>query len=122
MSNHNKGKDLLIGAVVGGVLGAVTALLFAPKSGRELRSDIAEHAQAVSEKTVQIASTISQRTQDAAKTVSTHTTDFVEKAKDTATTVVEHVRSWKESRKADDSLDELEASEAAQDLVIIGKR
>lgn len=35
-------KGFLVGAVVGGAVGALVALLFAPKSGRELRQDIAE--------------------------------------------------------------------------------
>ncbi|MEC0230199.1 YtxH domain-containing protein [Paenibacillus alba] len=110
MSNEKKGKDLLIGAVVGGVLGAATALLFAPKSGRELRSDIAGQAQAVSDKTVQIASTVSQKTQG-----------VVGKAKDAASGVVDAVRSWKEA-KDEDELDDIQASEAAEDLVIVGNR
>lgn len=33
-------KGLLIGFLAGGVVGAVLALLYAPKSGKELRSDI----------------------------------------------------------------------------------
>ncbi|MFC5451787.1 YtxH domain-containing protein [Paenibacillus aestuarii] len=122
MSNQQKGKDLLIGAIVGGVLGAATALLFAPKSGRELRSDIAGQAQAVSEKTVQIASTVSQKTQEVAKTVSTHATDLVGKAKETASNVVESVRSWKESRQEEQVEAAEEVSEAAEDLVIVGNR
>jgi gas vesicle protein len=36
------GKGFLLGAVIGGAVGAVVALLFAPKSGRELRQDIAD--------------------------------------------------------------------------------
>jgi gas vesicle protein len=122
MSNEKKGKDLLIGAFVGGLLGAATALLFAPKSGRELRSDIAEHAQAVSDKTVQMASTVSQKTQDVAKTVSITTSELVGKAKGTASSVVDTVRSWKESKNDEGLLDEVEASEAAEDLVILSNR
>jgi gas vesicle protein len=38
-SNYTKG--FIIGALVGGAAGAVTALLLAPKSGAELRKDIA---------------------------------------------------------------------------------
>lgn len=48
-------KTFWIGALIGGVLGSVSALLLAPKSGRELRHDIAEGAQQVSEKTQQLA-------------------------------------------------------------------
>lgn len=126
MSNEKKGKDLLIGAVVGGILGAATALLFAPKSGRELRSDISEQAQAANDKTVQIASTISQKTQEVAKTVSTTTSELYGKAKDAAGIVVDTVRSWKESQNDEESVleidEEANISEAAEDLVIIGNR
>ncbi|MCS7000092.1 MAG: YtxH domain-containing protein [Bacteroidota bacterium] len=39
-SNYTRG--FWAGALLGGVAGAIIALLFAPKSGRELRRDIAE--------------------------------------------------------------------------------
>ncbi|HSP88471.1 MAG TPA: YtxH domain-containing protein [Ignavibacteriaceae bacterium] len=39
-SENNQGKGLLIGLLIGGALGALAGLLFAPKSGRELRQDI----------------------------------------------------------------------------------
>ncbi|MEP7218868.1 MAG: YtxH domain-containing protein, partial [Bacteroidota bacterium] len=35
-------KGLLIGLLTGGAVGAALALLFAPKAGRELRSDISD--------------------------------------------------------------------------------
>lgn len=38
--SHTRG--FLLGAIVGGAVGAVVALLFAPKSGSELRKDISE--------------------------------------------------------------------------------
>lgn len=34
-------KGFALGALIGGIAGAVTALLFAPKAGAELRKDIA---------------------------------------------------------------------------------
>jgi gas vesicle protein len=36
----NFGKGFLIGMLTGGAIGAIIALLYAPKSGRELRQDI----------------------------------------------------------------------------------
>ena len=37
---NNLGKGLLIGFLAGGALGAIFALLYAPKSGKEFRKDI----------------------------------------------------------------------------------
>lgn len=48
-------KSLLWGALIGSVVGSVTALLLAPKSGRELRQDITEGARQVSEKGQELA-------------------------------------------------------------------
>lgn len=33
-------KDFLIGTLIGGIIGATTALFLAPKSGKELRDEI----------------------------------------------------------------------------------
>jgi gas vesicle protein len=41
-TENNIGKGLFLGFLAGGALGAVIALLYAPKSGRELRKDIKE--------------------------------------------------------------------------------
>ncbi|MDQ0176859.1 YtxH domain-containing protein [Bacillus chungangensis] len=50
-NNQIDTKDFLIGALVGGIVGAATALLLAPKSGKELRSDINEQVSNLKEKT-----------------------------------------------------------------------
>lgn len=49
-SNMNT-KDFLIGALIGGIVGATTALLLAPKSGRELRQNINDQTYLIKEKT-----------------------------------------------------------------------
>jgi len=41
-NENNYWKGLLTGTILGGVAGAITALLLAPKSGKELRADLAE--------------------------------------------------------------------------------
>lgn len=43
-------KGMVFGALLGGAIGAITALLFAPKSGAELRKDIAEKSGEVYDK------------------------------------------------------------------------
>jgi gas vesicle protein len=51
-SNNNGSytRGFLMGALVGGAIGGIVALLFAPKSGRELRQDIAEKTEEVYDK------------------------------------------------------------------------
>lgn len=44
-------RDLLIGGLIGGVLGAAVALMLAPKSGEDLRQDIADTYDHVSDRT-----------------------------------------------------------------------
>lgn len=39
-SDNNHGNGFLIGLIAGGALGAIIGLLYAPKSGKELRNDI----------------------------------------------------------------------------------
>jgi gas vesicle protein len=53
MANSNENsysKGLAAGIIIGGAVGAVLALLFAPKSGKELRQDIAERSGEVYDK------------------------------------------------------------------------
>ncbi|PYI56145.1 YtxH domain-containing protein [Paenibacillus flagellatus] len=111
MSEHNgRGKDFLLGAIVGGVLGAVTALLLAPKSGKELRKDLSEQAHRVSEKTLELAETVGTKTHEIAETVgaktqviakqvSEQTGEWVQKAKEVVETVSDEVRAWKDARR-----------------------
>lgn len=89
---NQRGKDIIVGAIAGSVLGAVTALLLAPKSGRELRKDIAGGVQQVSEKT-----------QTVAKQIGTQTSEWIGKAKDVTSQVVDQVRTW---RSGDDKEEE----------------
>lgn len=52
MSDYNNfsTKDFLIGSLIGSVVGASVALLFAPKSGREMREEINVGSQEVTRK------------------------------------------------------------------------
>lgn len=85
-------KDFLIGALIGGMVGAAAALFFAPKSGKEMRSSINEHAFVLKEKTGQfresavtrgtrIAETTKQKSNVLAHTVSKQSIELVNKVK-----------------------------------------
>lgn len=43
----NRATNFIVGAMIGGLVGAVLALLFAPKAGAELRQDIVDYADQV---------------------------------------------------------------------------
>src|SRR5450759_4183508 len=48
MGEHEKPQcDFCMGLLIGGALGALAGILFAPKSGKELRSDIKEKGSGV---------------------------------------------------------------------------
>lgn len=53
MSERNDFSAFLIGFIVGGVTGAVSALLLAPRSGEETRTYLKEKAIEISDKTAQ---------------------------------------------------------------------
>ncbi|MEC2344839.1 YtxH domain-containing protein [Paenibacillus barengoltzii] len=91
MSKGNKGW--IWGAAIGTVAGAVTALLFAPKAGKELRKDIANGARQVGEKT-----------QEVAEKVSEQSTVLVGKVKEAAEVLISEIQ----SRRSDKITDEEE--------------
>ncbi|MBB6445742.1 YtxH domain-containing protein [Bacillus benzoevorans] len=97
-SSQNKGdgsinaKDFIIGTLIGGIVGSLTALLLAPKSGKELRGDINNQANLLKEKSGQlrdsavvkgneIATTVKDKTSSISKTVSKQSTELVSKVK-----------------------------------------
>lgn len=111
MSNNNlNGKDFLLGAIVGSVLGAVTALLVTPKTGKELRGDIKHQYDNASEKTKAIATDVSQKTQALAQDVSERSQNIARdvssksqmiagKAKELGNKVSTEFKDWNETRK-----------------------
>ncbi|MNW41396.1 YtxH-like protein [compost metagenome] len=118
MSNENKGKDSkgwLWGAVIGTVVGSVTALLFAPKAGRELRKDIADGARQVGDKTQEVASKVSEKTQEVAGKVSEQSVQLAGKVKDSAGELVNDIKNWRASKQADDETLQISSVEDVND-------
>lgn len=86
------GKSLLWGVVVGGVIGSVSALLFAPKSGKELRGDIAAGTRQVTDKTQELAARVGEQG-----------SQLIERVKDGAAGVIEDFQSWRQASSSSDS-------------------
>lgn len=74
-------KDFVIGALVGGIVGAAVGLLLAPKSGRDLRSDVAVQAVNLKEKSVELSSTAKDKTIQLSKQLQEQSSHLVEKVK-----------------------------------------
>ncbi|MDB4868087.1 MAG: hypothetical protein JWR03_2420 [Cohnella sp.] len=89
MADKKAIKSFMWGVLTGAVTGAVSALLFAPKPGRELRKDISVTAQKVGDKTVEFGRQAGTAVQSLAK----RTTEFASDAKQAAGRFVTDIRS-----------------------------
>lgn len=105
-------KDFLIGALVGGLLGAMAALLLARKPGKELLEDITGQYRQVSKKARELASSVDQTTQEAAKQVSSVTTELAGKVRELTVNAKDEVQSWRKESEAaaDEAAASVEAS------------
>jgi gas vesicle protein len=109
-NDNNSASAFVVGAIVGGAVGAIAALLLAPQRGDETRALIAEksvdyatvvknkttevadaviqNANQVSEKTLGTVDQLKNRTTDVASTVANRAGDAVTSVKETATSAI----------------------------------
>ena len=104
--NNSKAKTFLLGALIGGAVGAVTALLFAPKRGRELRQDIIDSTNEMYDKAADLVNEGKQKAQhiiDTAKkqadNILNKTSEFYDDASDRITASTESVQQRFENLK-----------------------
>ncbi|TCN01415.1 gas vesicle protein [Paenibacillus sp. BK033] len=124
MASSKQTKGFLLGAIAGGIIGSVTALLFAPKAGKELRHDISEGARRVQEQTVRAAGQVSDTTVRIAKQIGNQATELADTAKAAAGAAVSSVRERRAElagaahEVADEAADEVTDSfeEAAEEV------
>lgn len=74
-------KDFILGAFVGGIVGAATALFLAPKAGSELRHDVAIQAVTLKEKSVEFSGNAKEKTNQLSNQLKEQSTNLVEKVK-----------------------------------------
>lgn len=74
-------RDLLIGGLVGGVLGAAIGLLLAPKSGEDLRKDIADTYEDISDRTQDLADNVTKKSKTFVKTAHSKTNKWLDLAR-----------------------------------------
>ncbi|MEI4769241.1 YtxH domain-containing protein [Psychrobacillus sp. FJAT-51614] len=78
---ESSGKDFILGMFVGGIIGAATALLLAPKTGTELRGNISTQANQLKDKTIDLSSTAKEKTTQLSKQLQEQSGQIVEKVK-----------------------------------------
>lgn len=59
--NSSSSKDFVLGAIIGGVVGAATALFLAPKAGKDLLHDLNDHASVLKQKGVELTGSVKDR-------------------------------------------------------------
>jgi gas vesicle protein len=112
MSKDNTG--VLVAAIVGGAAGAIAALLLAPKSGRELRSDVYQTAHELQEKGEKLLKRAMQKSEEAVETA-----DLLDKAQalygeamESSARLLEQIKSSKTTEQLQTSLTEDVLSES----------
>ncbi|WP_342598637.1 YtxH domain-containing protein [Psychrobacillus sp. FSL H8-0483] len=75
------GKDFIIGVIIGGIIGATTALLLAPKTGTELRGNLSTQAGQIKVKTMDLSSTAKEKTTKISKQLQEQSEQLVDKVK-----------------------------------------
>lgn len=96
-------KDFLIGTLVGGIVGATTALFLAPKSGKELRDNIGEQAIIVKEKTGKITNDALEKSNEFAAIAKEKSANLSQAVSDQSSQIMNKVRDLKSTSKVQDS-------------------
>ncbi|GLX66495.1 YtxH domain-containing protein [Paenibacillus glycanilyticus] len=99
MPKENTGSGLLVGTIVGTAVGAVGALLLAPKSGVKLREDISNKFQAISQRTQELASTAKDKSKDVLSSVREEASDLSDRAKKSHEHVMDSFNNAKDDMK-----------------------
>lgn len=76
-------KSAVSSLLVGAAIGAASALLFAPKPGKELRSDLSNRYQGLCESTTRVAGNVSQTATELARSAADKAGAVISSAKDT---------------------------------------
>lgn len=95
VSGSINSKDFMIGALIGGMIGAATALFMAPKTGKELRSNFNEQAKNLSEKSEKLRQTAMEKGTFLADTAKEKTGTVTEMVTSKSSDLVNKVKSLK---------------------------
>jgi len=101
MSDQHEGRNIALAFLIGGVVGAGIALLYAPQSGEDTRRDISRTAKRVRKRTGEIVEDTIDNVNDLVDNVKDVTSDIIERGVElSAGARKELVRAYENSQKA----------------------
>jgi gas vesicle protein len=107
-------KDFLVGAILGGVVGAATALFLAPKAGKELLHDLNGQAGVWKEKGIDLTDTVKEKGTEFISIAKDKTDQISNVVSKTSVDIMDKVKNTKGQDNIADHFDELK--EQASDL------
>ncbi|MEW9500711.1 YtxH domain-containing protein [Jeotgalibacillus marinus] len=110
-------KDFIVGAIIGGAIGAATALFLAPKSGSELRNDLNTQAVLLKErsnewkdqavtKSSEFATTAKVKSAELSSIAKEKSAEFSQSVQAQSNALVEKIKSYKGDLDADSNVEE----------------
>lgn len=105
----NESKKFALGALIGSVVGATAALLFAPKSGKELREDVSTQMDNIKEKGIEIANTAKEKSTNLAQTAKEKSSDvkqYVIEQSDTLKNKLNNLKNEQETQDVQEKVEE----------------
>ncbi|KLV21895.1 hypothetical protein CHH55_16330 [Niallia circulans] len=113
-NESSSSKDFLLGAIVGGVVGAATALFLAPKPGRELLHDLNGQAGMLKEKGIELTDTVKEKGSEFISIAKDKTGKISNTVTKTSAEIMDKVKNTKGQENMSARFDELK--EEASDL------
>lgn len=116
MMGKNNNKDFIVGSVVGGLIGAATALFLAPKSGKEIRDDLGQQASMVKERTGKFTSQALEKSTGLANTAKEKTISLSQAVSEQSSQIMNKVRDLTNTSNEQRDMIEAEVANALEEI------
>lgn len=118
MAKNSNGKDFIVGSLIGGLVGAATALLLAPKSGKEMRNNLGQQASMMKERTGKITNDALEKGSEFASVAKDKTSSLSQVVTEQSSQIMDKVRSITNTSNSEEQADvvEKEITNALEEL------
>ncbi|HZH61029.1 MAG TPA: YtxH domain-containing protein [Metabacillus sp.] len=118
MAKNSNGKDFIIGSLIGGLVGAATALFLAPKSGKEMRNNLGQQASMMKERTGIITNGALEKGSEFAAVAKDKTLSLSQVVTEQSSQIMDKVRSITNTSNSEEQADvvEKEITDALEEL------